>query len=127
MEMNLILGVLGLYAISRLYSSVTGKNPSSRFNLAELKEAFQKNSGVWWFMVPISGALILFFEAVVSVLWFLGEILHLGTAVIRLVITIVKWIYNEVVLGGFYFLWKLIWHYLICIPWTWFLEAFRLL
>ena len=127
MEMNLILGVLGLYAISRLYSSVTGKNPSSRFNLAELKEAFQKNSGVWWFMVPISGALILFFEAVVSVLWFLGEILHLGTAVIRLVITIVKWIYNEVVLGGFYFLWKLIWHYLICIPWKWFLEAFRLL
>ena len=127
MEMNLILGVLGLYAISRLYSSVTGKTPSSRFNLAELKEAFQKNSGVWWFMVPISGALILFFEAVVSVLWFLGEILHLGTALIRLVITIVKWIYNEVVLGGFYFLWKLIWHYLICIPWKWFLEAFRLL
>ena len=127
MEMNLILGVLGLYAISRLYSSVTGKTPSSRFNLAELKEAFQKNSGVWWFMVPISGALILFFEAVVSVLWFLGEILHLGTAIIRLVITIVKWIYNEVVLGGFYFLWKLIWHYLICIPWKWFLEAFRLL
>jgi len=125
--MNLILGVLGLYAISRLYSSVTGKTPSSRFNLAELKEAFQKNSGVWWFMVPISGALILFFEAVVSVLWFLGEILHLGTAIIRLVITIVKWIYNEVVLGGFYFLWKLIWHYLICIPWKWFLEAFRLL
>jgi hypothetical protein len=127
MEMNLILGVLGLYAISRLYSSVTGKTPSSRFNLAELKEAFQKNSGVWWFMVPISGALILFFEAVVSVLWFLGEILHLGTALIKLVITIVKWIYNEVVLGGFYFLWKLIWHYLICIPWKWFLEAFRLL
>jgi hypothetical protein len=127
MEMNLILGVLGLYAISRLYSSVTGKNPSSRFNLAELKEAFQKNTGVWWFMVPISGALILFFEAVVSVLWFLGEILHLGTALIKLVMTIVKWIYNEVVLGGFYFLWKLIWHYLICIPWKWFLEAFRLL
>jgi hypothetical protein len=127
MEMNLILGVLGLYAISRLYSSVTGKTPSSRFNLAELKEAFQKNSGVWWFMVPISGALILFFEAVVSVLWFLGEILHLGTALIKLVITIVKWIYNEVVLGGFYFLWKLIWHYLICIPWKWFLEAFGLL
>jgi hypothetical protein len=127
MEMNLILGILGLYAASRLYSSVTGKTPSSRFNLAELKEAFQKNSGVWWFMVPISGALILFFEAVVSVLWFLGEILHLGTALIKLVITIVKWIYNEVVLGGFYFLWKLIWHYLICIPWKWFLEAFRLL
>jgi len=127
MEMNLILGVLGLYAISRLYSSVTGKTPSSRFNLAELKEAFQKNSGVWWFMVPISGALILFFEAVVSVLWFLGEILHLGTALIKLVITIVKWIYKEVVLGGFYFLWKLIWHYLICIPWKWFLEAFGLL
>lgn len=127
MEMNLILGVLGLYAISRLYSSVTGKTPSSRFNLAELKEAFQKNSGVWWFMVPISGALILFFEAVVSVLWFLGEILHLGTALIKLVIIIVKWIYNEVVLGGFYFLWKLIWHYLICIPWKWLLEAFGLL
>ena len=127
MEMNLILGVLGLYAICRLYSSVTGKTPSSRFNLAELKEAFQKNSGVWWFMVPISGALILFFEALVSVLWFLGEILHLGTALTKLVITIVKWIYNEVVLGGFYFLWKLIWHYLICIPWKWFLEAFRLL
>ena len=125
--MNLILGVLALYAISRLYSSVTGKTPSSRFNLAELKEAFQKNSGVWWFMVPISGALILFFEAVVSVLWFLGEILHLGTALIKLVIILVKWIYNEVVLGGFYFLWKLIWHYLICIPWKWFLEAFRLL
>ena len=125
--MNLILGVLGLYAISRLYSSVTGKTPSSRFNLAELKDAFQKNSGVWWFMVPISGALILFFEAVVSVLWFLGEILHLGTALIKLLITIVKWIYNEVVIGGFYFLWKLIWHYLICIPWKWFLEAFSLL
>jgi len=127
MEMNLILGVLGLYAISHLYSSVTGKTPSSRFNLSELKEAFQKNSGVWWFMVPISGALILFFEAVVSVLWFLGEILHLGTAIVKLLITIVKWIYNEVVLGGFYFLWKLIWHYLICIPWKWFLEAFSLL
>ena len=127
MEMNLILGVLGLYAISRLYSSITGKTPSSRFNLSELKEAFQKNSGVWWFMVPISGALILFFEAVVSVLWFLGEILHLGTAVIKLLITIVKWIYSEVVIAGFYFLWKLIWHYLICIPWGWFREAFRLL
>jgi hypothetical protein len=127
MEINLILGVLGLYAISRLYSSVTGKTPSSRFNLSELKEAFQKNSGVWWFMVPISGILILFFEAVVSVLWFLGEILQLGTALIKLLITIVKWIYNEVVLGGFYFLWKLIWHYLICIPWKWFLEAFSLL
>lgn len=127
MEMNLILGVLGLYAISRLYSSITGKTPSSRFNLSELKEAFQKNSGVWWFMVPISGALILFFEAVVSVLWFLGEILHLGTAVIKLLIIIVKWIYSEVVIAGFYFLWKLIWHYLICIPWGWFREAFRLL
>ena len=78
-------------------------------------------------MVPISGILILFFEALVSVLWFLGEILHLGTAIIKLVITIVKWIYNEVVLGGFYFLWKLIWHYLICIPWGWFREAFRLI
>ena len=127
MEINLILGVLGLYAISRLYSSVTGKTPSSRFNLSELKEAFQKNSGIWWFMVPISGILILFFEAVVSVLWFLGELLHLGTAIVKLLITIVKWIYNEVILGGFYFLWKLIWHYLICIPWKWFLEAFSLL
>ena len=127
MEMNLILGVLGLYAISRLYSSVTGKTPSSRFNLSELKEAFQKNSGVWWFMVPISGILILFFEAIVSVLWFLGEILHLATALVKLLITIVKWIYTEVVLGGFYFLWKLIWHYLICIPWKWFIEGFRLL
>jgi hypothetical protein len=127
MEMNLILGLLGLYAISRLYSSVTGKNPSSRFNLSELKDAFQKNSGVWWFMVPISGILIMFFEAVVSVLWFLGELLHLGTALIKLIITIVKWIYKEVILGGFYFLWKLIWHYLICIPWNWFREAFRLI
>lgn len=127
MEINLILGVLGLYALSRLYSSVTGKTPSSRFNLSELKEAFQKNSGIWWFMVPISGILILFFEAVVSVLWFLGELLHLGTAIVKLLITIVKWIYNEVILGGFYFLWKLIWHYLICIPWKWFLEAFSLL
>ncbi len=127
MEMNLILGVLGLYAISRLYSSVTGKTPSSRFNLSELKEAFQKNSGVWWFMVPISGVLILFFEAVVSVLWFLGEVLHLATALVKLIITIVKWIYSEVILGGFYFLWKLIWHYLICIPWKWFIEGFRLL
>jgi hypothetical protein len=127
MEMNLILGILGLYAISRLYSSVTGKTPSSRFNLSELKEAFQKNSGVWWFMVPISGILILFFEAVVSVLWFLGEILHLATALVKLIITIVKWIYSEVILGGFYFLWKLIWHYLICIPWKWFIEGFRLL
>jgi len=127
MEMNLILGILGLYAISRLYSSVTGKTPSSRFNLSELKEAFQKNSGVWWFMVPISGILILFFEAVVSVLWFLGEILHLATALVKLIITIVKWIYSEVILGGFYFLWKLIWHYFICIPWNWFREAFRLL
>lgn len=125
--MNLILGVLVLYAISRLYSSITGKTPSSRFNLAELKEAFQKNSGVWWFMVPISGILILFFEAVVSVLWFLGEVLHLATALVKLIITIVKWIYNEVILGGFYFLWKLIWHYLICIPWKWFIEGFRLL
>ena len=125
--MNLIFGVLGLYAISRLYSSVTGKNPSSRFNLAELKDAFQKNSGVWWFMVPISGILIMFFEAVVSVLWFLGELLHLGTALIKLIITILKWIYKEVILGGFYFLWKLIWHYLICIPWGWFREAFRLI
>ena len=95
MEMNLILGVLGLYAISRLYSSVTGKTPSSRFNLSELKEAFQKNSGVWWFMVPISGVLIMFFEAIVSVLWFLGEILHIGTAIIKLIITIVKWIQVE--------------------------------
>ncbi len=127
MEINLILGVLGLYAISRLYSSITGKTPSSRFNLSELKEAFQKNSGVWWFMVPISGILIMFFEAVVSVLWFLGEILHLGTALLNLLITIVKWIYKEVILGGFYFLWKLIWHYLICIPWNWFREAFRLI
>jgi hypothetical protein len=127
MEMNLILGILGLYAISRLYSSVTGKTPSSRFNLSELKEAFQKNSGVWWFMVPISGILILFFEAVVSVLWFLGEILHLATVLVKLIITIVKWIYSEVILGGFYFLWKLIWHYLICIPWKWFIEGFRLL
>ena len=127
MEINLILGVLGLYAISRLYSSVTGKTPSSRFNLSELKEAFQKNSGVWWFMVPISGILILFFEAVVSVLWFLGEILHLATSLVKLIITIVKWIYSEVILGGFYFLWKLIWHYLICIPWKWFVEGFRLL
>jgi len=127
MQFNLILGLLGLYAISRLYSSVTGKTPSSRFNLSELKEAFQKNSGVWWFMVPISGVLILFFEAVVSVLWFLGEILHLGTALIKLIITVVKWIYSEVVIAGFYFLWKLIWHYLICIPWGWFREAFRLL
>ncbi len=127
MEMNLILGVLGLYAISRLYSSVTGKTPSSRFNLSELKDAFQKNSGVWWFMVPVSGVLILFFEAIVSVLWFLGEILHLGTALIKLIITIVKWIYNEVIIAGFYFLWKLVWHYLICIPWGWFREAFRLL
>ncbi len=127
MQFNLILGLLGLYAISRLYSSVTGKTPSSRFNLSELKEAFQKNSGVWWFMVPISGILILFFEAVVSVLWFLGEILHLGTALIKLIITVVKWIYSEVVIAGFYFLWKLIWHYLICIPWGWFREAFRLL
>lgn len=125
--MNLILGVLGLYAISRLYSSVTGKTPSSRFNLSELKEAFQKNSGVWWFMVPISGVLILFFEAVVSVLWFLGELLHLGTALIKLIITVVKWIYSEVVIAGFYFLWKLIWHYFICIPWGWFREGFRLL
>jgi len=127
MEINFTLAVLGLYVCSRLYSSVTGKTPSSRFNLSELKEAFQKNSGVWWFMVPISGVLIMFFEAVVSVLWFLGELLQLGTAIIKLVITIVKWIYKEVVLGGFYFLWKLIWHYLICIPWKWFLQAFGLL
>lgn len=127
MEMKIILGVLGLYAISRLYSSVTGKMPTGRFNLSELKDAFQKNSGVWWFMVPISGLLILFFEAIVSVIWFLGELLQLAVAVVKLLITIAKWIYNEVIIAGFYFLWKLIWHYLVCIPWNWFREAFKLI
>ncbi|MBM3448605.1 MAG: SH3 domain-containing protein [Bacteroidetes bacterium] len=125
--MNLILGVLGLYVCSRLYSSVTGKTPTGRFNLTELKEAFQKNSGVWWFMVPVAGLLILFFEAILGVLWFIGEILQLAVAVVKIAVAVVKWIYNEVIIAGFYFVWKLIWHYVVCIPWGWFRESFRLI
>ncbi len=109
-----------LYGMSRLYSNVTGKKPSSKFESAELKGAFSKNSGVWWFMYPITSILFILYDLLLWLIWFLNEIF--GYFLLSL-----QWIYTEVIIAGIFFLLKLLWHYVIVCPWKIIRLAFTLI
>lgn len=112
--------IICLYGVSRLYSSITGKVPESKIESAQLKEAFQKNSGVWWFMYPITSLLFLIYESILWTLWFVGELFFK-------LIEILKWLYHEIILCGVVLTLKLIWHYLVVCPWRIFRSAFILM
>ncbi len=120
MKISISILVIALYGLSRLYSQITQKNPESKLEAAQLKEAFSRNSGVWWFMYPITSLLFIIYDSILRILWFVGEIFNF-------ILVVLKWIYNEIILAGLIFILELCWHYLILCPWRIFRSAFLLI
>ena len=107
----------GLYLLSRIYSSIFNVNPKHELSLKELSNTIQNMAGVWWFLLPIIGAGVLIYNLSLHSIWFIAELIGWG-------IKAFQWIYQEVVVAGFFLITKTLWHYAIKWPWRIFTEGF---
>lgn len=112
LTLNFILLVLGVLIIAgRALSQATGKSPSNLIDNGKLSSAVQSNNGLWWFMLPILLLFTTAFNLLLYAFWFVQA------AFDRIAVWIV-WIYREVIVSGFFFLFRILWHYLVVCPWT---------
>lgn len=115
---TIILISLVLYVTSRVYSSITGKKPNILHSQEDVKGAFSKISGAWWWLLPVSSFLIMLWEGIISCIWIVGEI-------VSLISVCLKWVWYEIIIAGAYFIFKQVWHYAVTLPWSFIVEGFR--
>ena len=123
----IIISVLAVYLCALLYSKLTGKSPKLLMTSQEIKEKLMASR--WeWILVPILFPFLLTANILLSVFWFISELLIWLVIFLKwLWSTVILWIWREVILAGAWMLLKLGWHYLIIWPWNFFIDSFRIL
>jgi hypothetical protein len=114
---NLLIFFGFFYLAAAAYSRISGKKPQNLLSTGELTSSILSKEGGWGILVPISGVLVLIYNLIATTFWFIG-------VVIQFIAWLLRWIWDEVIVAGGYFLFSIIWHYLIKWPWKILLFAF---
>ena len=115
---ELLIYIVGLFIGSEIYSRISNQNPKNLLEQKEISNAIQKMNGVWWFMIPLTNALVFIYNICCKAIWFIGVLLNF-------VIKYIKWFYNEVIEVGLFMICRILWHYLIKYPWNLFIKSFE--
>lgn len=114
---TIIISLLCLYFISKAYETISGKKAQFNLDADKIIKSLVIESGVWSFLIPITSAIIFLYNMMASIVWIIS-------VCINFILFIAKWIWNEIVIAGFYLVFKIIWHYLVMWPWNLFLLSF---
>jgi hypothetical protein len=115
----LILSIIFLfYLLGIVYSTITGKKPGNTISVNEINNSTTGKGNGWAILTPIAGLLALAYNFFITSFWAISVLIHF-------IASILKWIWNEVIIAGGYFIFKIIWHYCVKWPWKVFLLAFN--
>ncbi len=115
---ELLIYIVGLFIGSEIYSRISNQNSKNLLEQKDVSNAIQKMNGVWWFMIPLTNALVFMYNICCKAIWFIGVLLNF-------VIKYIKWFYNEVIEVGLFMICRILWHYLIKYPWNLFIKSFE--
>jgi hypothetical protein len=110
--------VAALYLAARLYSSLKQTQPENLIAADGPRAKFAELSGAWWFLLPVASAVVIIYNAGAYILWFALELTAMALRALR-------WIWNEIILGGFGLVARLLLHYFILWPWKLFRLTFE--
>ncbi len=114
---NLTILFAFIYLASIVYSLISQQKPSSLLIISDLSKTITERGSGWVILIPFVALVALLFNFLVMSFWFLGVICHF-------IAWLSKWIWIEVIIAGGYFLFSIIWHYLIKLPWQLLILAF---
>ena len=114
---SIIISLLCIYFISKVYETIAGKKPQFNIDSDKILKSLALESGVWSFLIPITSALIFLYNVLASIIWMISVF-------VNFILFLVKWIWTEVIIAGFYLVFKIIWHYFIFWPWNLFINSF---
>jgi hypothetical protein len=110
-EILMFIGLVPiLYLAGRLYSDIRGKERSGELDLDNVKENVRRSNGFWEWIVPIAVSFAFIYNIVATAAWFVGEL-------IQIALHAAKWIFNNVIITGPWFIARMAWHYLVIWPW----------
>ena len=107
----------GFYLAAAAYSLISGKKPSNLLSITELNSTILSKGGGWGILIPLVDLLVLFYNLTYTSFWFVGILIHFFA-------WLFKWIWEEVIVAGGYFIFSIIWHYAIKWPWKVLLFSF---
>lgn len=106
------------YLLGIIYSTITGEKPGNTISVNEINNSTTSKGNGWAILTPIAGLLALVYNFFITSFWAIGVL-------INFIASILKWIWNEVIVAGGFFIFQIIWHYFIKWPWKIFLLAFN--
>lgn len=107
----------GFYLAAAAYSLISGKKPSNLLSITELNSTILSKGGGWGILIPLVDLLVLFYNLTYTSFWFVGILIHFFA-------WLFKWVWEEVIVAGGYFIFSIIWHYAIKWPWKVLLFSF---
>jgi len=122
-EALIVNGAL-LYFISLGYATLIGAKRPDGLKQKDLQGSFKEGSVFWMLLTPIIALMVLLYNVGQTIVWFVGD---LGGRIANFLVTLVLWVWKEVVLAGGYLLWRLFWHYVVLWPWRLLTMAFGLM
>jgi hypothetical protein len=113
----LIIALAAIYFAATVYTLISQKKPANILVIPDLISSINNRGGGWVILVPIAALAALLYNFVVVSFWFIGVIFHF-------IAWLLKWVWNEVIVAGGYFIFSILWHYLIKWPWKLLLLSF---
>lgn len=113
----LIIAIVAIYLAAHAYSLISQKKPSNSLSIPDLISSIHNKGGGWIILVPIAALFALVYNFIVMSFWFLGVL-------VNFIAWLLRWIWQEVIVAGAYFIFSLLWHYLIKWPWKLLLLSF---
>jgi len=121
MELTLLTSWVGLYFLSLAYGSLTGAKLPPGMNAKEMLGKLKEGSMGWMIFLPLIALFALLYNMGQTIVWAVGDLLG---RLARFSVSLINWIWKEVVIAGGYLLWRLFWHYIVLWPWRILVMAF---
>jgi hypothetical protein len=121
MELTLLTSWVGLYFLSLAYGSLTGAKLPPGMNAKEMLGKLKEGSMGWMIFLPLIALFALLYNMGQTIVWAVGDLLG---RLAKFSVSLINWIWKEVVIAGGYLLWRLFWHYIVLWPWRILVMAF---
>lgn len=121
MELTVLISWVGLYFLSLAYGSLTGAKLPPGMNAKEMLGKLKEGSMGWMIFLPLIALFALLYNMGQTIVWAVGDLLG---RLAKFSVSIINWIWKEVVIAGGYLLWRLFWHYIVLWPWKILMMAF---
>jgi hypothetical protein len=90
-------------------------------NAKEMLGKLKEGSMGWMIFLPLIALFALLYNMGQTIVWAVGDLLG---RLAKFSVSLINWIWKEVVIAGGYLLWRLFWHYIVLWPWRILVMAF---